>query len=139
MVTSRFVMWRTQSRNLKYSLINALKERIQCQQMTGKSTTSLSFLPDDQQRHGMETETVALLPVLRRLEVVVSKERIPYLLPEDFFICCFQVIVGGSGAASSLAGLRLLLEHLSHTQVFNKSTCRIHSCLHPPGCTKSSW
>ena len=37
--------------------------------MTGKSTTSLSFLPDDQQRHGMETETVALLPVLRRLEV----------------------------------------------------------------------
>jgi len=43
----------------------------------------------------METETVALLPVLRRLEV----------------------IVGGSGAAQSLAGLRLLLEHLSHTQV----------------------
>ena len=43
--------------------------------MTGKSTTSLSFLPDDQQRHGMETETVALLPVLRRLEVkmVVAK------------------------------------------------------------------
>ena len=38
--------------------------------MTGKSTTSLSFLPDDQQRHGMETETVALLPVLRRLEVM---------------------------------------------------------------------
>ena len=58
---------------LKYLLVNdALKERIQCQQMTGKSTTSLSFLPDDQQRHGMETETVALLPVLRRLEVMMS-------------------------------------------------------------------
>ena len=42
----------------------------------------------------METETVALLPVLRRLEV----------------------LVGGSGAAQSLAGLRLLLEHLSHPQ-----------------------
>jgi len=40
---------------------------------------------------GMETETVALLPVLRRLEVQV----------------------GGEGAANSLAGLRLLLEHLS--------------------------
>ena len=57
---------------MEYSLItNVLKERIQCQQMTGKSTTSLSFLPDDQQRHGMETETVALLPVLRRLEVMM--------------------------------------------------------------------
>ena len=39
----------------------------------------------------METETVALLPVLRRLEVQV----------------------GGQGAAQSPAGLRLLLEHLS--------------------------
>ena len=43
----------------------------------------------------------------------------PHLLPKDSFICGFQVIVGGSGAAQSLAGLRLLLEHLSHTQVFN--------------------
>ena len=42
----------------------------------------------------METETVALLPVLRRLEV----------------------LVGGAGAAHSLTGLRLLLEHLSHQQ-----------------------
>ena len=59
--------------------------------MTGLGPQSLSFLPDDRQHHGMETETVALLPVLRRLEVQV----------------------GGQGAAQSLSGLRLLLEHLS--------------------------
>ena len=59
--------------------------------MTGRGPHSLSFLPDDRQHHGMETETVALLPVLRRLEVQV----------------------GGQGAAQSLSGLRLLLEHLS--------------------------
>ena len=59
--------------------------------MTGQGPHSLSFLPDDRQHYGMETETVALLPVLRRLEVQV----------------------GGQGAAQSLSGLRLLLEHLS--------------------------
>ena len=59
--------------------------------MTGEGPSSLSFLPDDRQHQGMETETVALLPVLRRLEVMV----------------------GGEGAANSLSGLRLLLEHLS--------------------------
>jgi len=72
-----------------------MMDRIHCQQLTGKGTMALSFLPDDQHRPLMETETVALLPVLRRLEV----------------------IVGGSGAAQSLAGLRLLLEHLSHPQL----------------------
>jgi len=72
-----------------------MMDRIHCQQLTGKGTMALSFLPDDQHRPLMETETVALLPVLRRLEV----------------------IVGGSGAAQSLAGLRLLLEHLSHLQL----------------------
>jgi len=59
--------------------------------MTGEGPNTLSFLPDDRQHHGMETEDVALLPVLRRLEVMV----------------------GGEGAANSLSGLRLLLEHLN--------------------------
>ena len=45
------------------------QDRIHCQQLTGKGTMALSFLPDDQHRPLMETETVALLPVLRRLEV----------------------------------------------------------------------
>ena len=77
----------------------------------------------------METETVALLPVLRRLEVMmVAKGFLKgFFLPTDFleyslgskrFLNGFQVVVGGSGAAASLAGLRLLQEHLSHTQVF---------------------
>ena len=65
--------------------------------VTGLGPQSLSFLPDDRQHHGMETETVALLPVLRRLEVQV----------------------GGKGAAQALSGLRLLLEHLSHRGASN--------------------
>jgi Trpc4-associated protein len=71
-----------------------MMDRLASQQLTGGGTNSLSYLPDDQHRHGLETETVALLPVLRRLEV----------------------LVGGSGAGQALTGLRLLLEHLSHTQ-----------------------
>jgi len=68
-----------------------LLERLHAIQLTGRAPRSLSFLPDDRQHSGMEVETVALLPVLRRLEVQV----------------------GGAGAEHSLAGLRLLLEHLS--------------------------
>jgi len=70
-----------------------MMERLATRQVTGRGPTSLSFLPDDQLRPGMETETAAILPVLRRLEV----------------------IVGGEGAGQALVGLRLLLEHLSHT------------------------
>ena len=58
---------------LLYWLLEVLycpaQDRIHCQQLTGKGTMALSFLPDDQHRPLMETETVALLPVLRRLEV----------------------------------------------------------------------
>jgi len=50
---------------------------------------------DDRQHQGMDTQTVALLPVLRRLEVLEERR--------------------GEGAANALAGLRLLLEHLSVT------------------------
>jgi len=70
-------------------------DRLTTIQMTGKGPTSLSFLPDDSQREGMDIETVALLPVLRRLEVMV----------------------GGKGAASSVPGLRMLLEHLRLREV----------------------
>ena len=65
--------------------------RLHCCQLTGIRPNCLSFLPDDRQRENMEIETVALLPVLRRLEVQV----------------------GGRGPSQSLSGLRLLLEHLS--------------------------
>ena len=65
--------------------------RLSTVSLTGQGPSSLSFLPDDRQHAGMETETVALLPVLRRLEICV----------------------GGMGAAQALSGLRLLLEHLS--------------------------
>ena len=68
-----------------------LLSRLTCVKMTGRAPSSLSFLPDDRQHVGMETETVAIIPVLRRLEIQV----------------------GGQAAAQSLAGLRLLLEHLS--------------------------
>ena len=116
---------------LKCLLVNdALKERIQCQQMTGKSTTSLSFLPDDQQRHGMETETVALLPVLRRLEVItvskgvlesafVAKRFFHLWLPGDCWgkWCC--PVLGWSsfapGALVSHTGFQL--DHSSRTPV----------------------
>ena len=58
--------------------------------MTGEGPSTLSFLPDDRHHQGMDTDTVALLPVLRRL----------------------VVIIGGQGAGNSLSGLRLLLERL---------------------------
>lgn len=61
--------------------------------MTGEGPKSLSYLLDDRMQSGMDTQTVSLLPVLRRLEV----------------------LVGGEGAASSLSGLRLLFEHLTVT------------------------
>ena len=56
---------------------------------TWEGPFTLSFLPDDRHHQGMDTETVALLPVLRRLEVIIR----------------------GQGAGNSLSGLRLLLEH----------------------------
>ena len=65
--------------------------RLHCCQVTGIGPSGLSFLPDDRQRETMEIETVALLPVLRRLEIQV----------------------GNRGLGQSLSGLRLLLEHLS--------------------------
>ena len=48
--------------------------RLESIQITGLGPSSLSFLPDDQMRVGMEIETVALLPVLRRIEVLVGNE-----------------------------------------------------------------
>ena len=77
-------------RNKHYRGSNFLA-RLTCIAMTGDGPQSLSYLPDDRQHYGMEIETVALLPVLRRLEIQV----------------------GGQGAAQSLPGLRLLLEHLN--------------------------
>jgi len=68
-----------------------LCSRLECTRLTGLGPTSLSFLPDDQMRPGMDTETVALLPVLRRIEV----------------------LVGSNGTTNCLSGLRLLLEHLN--------------------------
>ena len=59
--------------------------------MIGEAHQSLTCLPDDRHRKGMEIETVSLLPVLRRLEVQV----------------------GGQGAAQALPGLRLLLDNLT--------------------------
>ena len=47
-----------------------MMDRLAARQVTGRGPTSLSFLPDDQLRPGMETETAAILPVLRRLEVI---------------------------------------------------------------------
>ena len=75
----------------KYHRGSNFLSRLTCITLTGEGPQSLSFLPDDRQHHGMEIETVALLPVLRRLEIHV----------------------GGQGASQSLSGLRLLLEHLS--------------------------
>ena len=46
--------------------------RLEGMRLTGVGPTSLSFLPDDQMRAGMETETVALLPVLRRIEILAG-------------------------------------------------------------------
>ena len=48
--------------------------RLECMRLTGVGPTSLSFLPDDQMRAGMETETVALLPVLRRIEILAGSD-----------------------------------------------------------------
>ena len=42
--------------------------------MIGEAHQSLTCLPDDRHRKGMEIETVSLLPVLRRLEVQVGKQ-----------------------------------------------------------------
>ena len=80
-----------QSIHNKYHRGSNFLSRLTCISLTGEGPQSLSFLPDDRQHYGMEIETVALLPVLRRLEIHV----------------------GGQGASQSLSGLRLLLEHLS--------------------------
>ena len=49
-----------------------LCSRLEHIRLTGIGPTSLSFLPDDQMRPGMDTETVALLPVLRKIEVLTN-------------------------------------------------------------------
>jgi len=68
-----------------------LCSRLEHIRLTGIGPTSLSFLPDDQMRPGMDTETVALLPVLRKIEVLTNVD-VPF---------------------NCLSGLRLLLEHLT--------------------------
>ena len=57
---------------------------------TWEGPFTLSFLPDDRHHQDMDTETVVLLPVLWKLEVIIR----------------------GQGAGNSLSGLWLLLEHL---------------------------
>ena len=39
--------------------------------MTCAGPSTLSFLPDDRHHQGMDTETVVLLPVLWKLEVII--------------------------------------------------------------------
>jgi len=73
----------------------SMPRRIMNLQMTGEGPKSLSYLPNDRMLSGkdsdLDTQTVAILPVLRRLEV----------------------LVGGEGAGGSLPGLALLFEHLT--------------------------
>jgi len=81
-----------------------LSVRIKCSQISGRGKRTLSFLPDDQMRPGMDLdfETVALLPVFRRIEIQISSDN----------------------SLSNLSGMRLLWEHLSTATMNEKIATR---------------